>query len=57
MGMDAIGHVQKRFFEDFPAHEQEPVYGFVTQSTLKATQISCTPGEWVGCVHAHCIVK
>jgi acetylornithine deacetylase len=44
MGMDAIAFVQKKFFADFPRHPMEDTYAFMTQSTMKATQISCTPG-------------
>jgi acetylornithine deacetylase len=45
MATDMIAYVQKRFYEDFPRHEKEDVYNFVTSSTLKPTQISCTPGS------------
>lgn len=45
MAMDAISYIQKRFFEDFKRLPQEDEYNFATQSTLKATQISCAPGS------------
>eukprot|EP01038_Epipyxis_sp_PR26KG_P006675 gene6675-9157_t len=42
--MDSVNYVQRKFFQDFPRHEREDEYNFATQSTLKPTQISCTPG-------------
>lgn len=42
--MDAVTYIQQNFFNDFPRHPLEEKYNFVTQSTLKATQISCAPG-------------
>lgn len=44
LAMDAVAYVQKRFFQDFPRLPQEDEYKFMTQSTMKATQIKCTPG-------------
>jgi acetylornithine deacetylase len=41
---DAVRFVQRRFFQDYPRHEKEAAYNFRTQSTLKATQISCSTG-------------
>ena len=43
--MDVVSYVQKQFFKDFPRHPQEDVYNFVTCSTLKPTQVRCTPGS------------
>lgn len=43
--MDAVSYVQKRFFSEFVRHEKEELYNFTTQSTMKPTQISCTPGS------------
>lgn len=45
MAMDAVAYIQKRFFEDFGRLPQEDDYNFVTQSTIKPTQISCAPGS------------
>ena len=42
MGRQA--ELQKRFYADFPAHEQEKVYAFATPSTMKPTQIKCAEG-------------
>lgn len=42
---DVVRHVQGRFFEDFPRHPKEDIYNYVTCSTMKPTQISCTPGS------------
>lgn len=36
--------VQKRFYEDYPAHEQDAKYGFATPSTMKPTQVECARG-------------
>ncbi len=44
MAMDAVSYVQKKFFNSFPRHPMEDTYSFMTQSTMKPTQISCTPG-------------
>jgi acetylornithine deacetylase len=43
-GIDAIHYIKVRFFQDFPKHPLEEEYNFATQSTLKATQISTSPG-------------
>ena len=43
--MDAISYMQKRFYEDFKRLPQEDEYNFATQSTMKATQISCAAGS------------
>lgn len=45
MAMDAVGYIQKRFYADFPKLEKETEYKFLTQSNMKPTQISCTPGS------------
>lgn len=42
--MDAVSYIQRRFYQDFPRHPREEEYNFMTQSTLKPTQISCAPG-------------
>jgi len=36
--MEALSHIQKRFYEDYPAHKEETRYGFKTPSTMKPTQ-------------------
>jgi acetylornithine deacetylase len=41
---DATRYIQRRFFQDFPRHPKETEYNFHTQSTFKATQITCPPG-------------
>lgn len=45
MAMDAVSYVQKKFFDDFERHVRDDEYNFITQSTLKPTQISCAPGS------------
>ncbi len=45
LAMDAVAYIQRRFFQDFKRLPQEDEYNFVTQSTLKPTQISCAPGS------------
>lgn len=45
MAMDALSYIQNKFFTEFPRHEMEDKYNFVTQSTLKPTQIMCEPGS------------
>lgn len=45
LAMDAISYIQSNFFNDFPRHPSEDIYNFVTQSTLKPTQISCAVGS------------
>ena len=37
--MDAVTHIQKRFYQDFPPHPSEPEYQFATPSTMKPTII------------------
>jgi acetylornithine deacetylase len=41
LGMEALKEIQSRFYEDFPPHKEEQVYGFATPSTMKPTQWSC----------------
>ena len=43
-GSEAVAAIQKRFYQDFPAHEQEQVYAFATPSTMKPTQIKIAEG-------------
>jgi acetylornithine deacetylase len=45
MGMDAMNYLQQRFYQDYPQHEKEKEYRYATPSTMKPTQISCTPGS------------
>lgn len=56
MGMDAIGYIQSRFYKDFPRHPLEDEYKYATQSTMKATQISCTPGS-LNQIPPECFIK
>lgn len=44
MAMDAMNTIQRRFYADFPRHPMEDVYNYATPSTMKPTQIRCTPG-------------
>jgi acetylornithine deacetylase len=38
MAMEAVKYCQDRFYADFPPHEDEAKYGFVTCSSMKPTQ-------------------
>ncbi|KAJ1474482.1 hypothetical protein T484DRAFT_1635481, partial [Baffinella frigidus] len=56
MLMEALAVIQKRFYEEFPAHPEEERYRFVTCSSLKPTQwsypgggINQIPGEATLC--------
>jgi len=42
--MEATAELQKRFYEQFPAHPSETDYNFATPSTMKPTQISVPKG-------------
>lgn len=55
-GTDAMNYIQQRFFHDFPRHPMEDKYNFATQSTLKATQISCTVGS-LNQIPPECIIQ
>jgi len=55
-GTDAVRYVQRRFFQDYPRHVKEAEYNFKTQSTLKATQISCSAGA-LNQIPAECTVQ
>lgn len=43
--MDAFTFIQQRFYEHFPRDPREDTYNFTTSSTMKPTQIACTPGS------------
>jgi acetylornithine deacetylase len=45
MAMDVVSHIQSRFYKDFNRDPREIEYNFTTQSTMKPTQISCSPGS------------
>jgi acetylornithine deacetylase len=53
---DATRYCQRRFFQDFPRHPKEEEYKFTTQSTFKATQISCSAGT-LNQIPADCTVQ
>ena len=44
LASEALAIVQKRFYEDFPAHPQEKLYKYGTSSTMKPTQVECAKG-------------
>jgi len=53
LGNDALVEIQKDFYNAFPVHPQEKVYGFESTSSFKATRASCPdssinqiPGEY-----------
>jgi len=37
--MDAMAHIQKRFYQEYPPHPFEKYYLFAGPSTMKPTQI------------------
>ena len=37
--MDAMTHIQKRFYQDYPPHPTEEKYQFASPSTMKPTLI------------------
>lgn len=41
---EALAIIQRRFYEDYPAHPQETPYAFATPSTMKPTQVECAKG-------------
>jgi len=41
---EAVAEVQRRFYQDFPAHAEETRYNFACPSTLKPTQTKCAEG-------------
>lgn len=43
--MDAVNYIQSHFYTDFPFHPEEKRYNYVTQSTFKPTQVSCSSGS------------
>eukprot|EP00240_Pyramimonas_obovata_P001562 CAMPEP_0118927854 /NCGR_PEP_ID=MMETSP1169-20130426/5242_1 /TAXON_ID=36882 /ORGANISM="Pyramimonas obovata, Strain CCMP722" /LENGTH=437 /DNA_ID=CAMNT_0006869711 /DNA_START=69 /DNA_END=1378 /DNA_ORIENTATION=+ len=45
LNMEALAEIQRRFYEDFPPHPQEAVYGFRTCSTIKPTQVHYPTGS------------
>lgn len=44
MASDVMNYIQRRFYADFPRHPKEIDYNYATPSTIKPTQIRCTPG-------------
>lgn len=44
LASEAVAELQRRFYEKYPAHEQEARYGFATPSTMKPTQVECAQG-------------
>lgn len=48
LAMDAVTHIQKRFYKDYPPHPSETEYQFATPSTMKPTLIK---------VSCHCVIK
>lgn len=54
--MEALKEIQKRFYDDFPAHPEEARYGFATPSTMKPTQWSY-PGGGVNQIPGECSIS
>mmetsp|Transcript_6093 Transcript_6093/g.9676 ORF Transcript_6093/g.9676 Transcript_6093/m.9676 type:complete len:448 (-) Transcript_6093:104-1447(-) len=42
---EALGIIQRRFYEDFPTHPDESRYGYSVPSTMKPTQVECAKGS------------
>eukprot|EP01041_Mallomonas_annulata_P000871 gene871-1695_t len=45
MAMDAVNHIQSKFYAEFPKHPREDEYNFKTCSTMKPTQIGTAAGS------------
>lgn len=56
LAMEALKVMQSRFYEDFPPHPKEKVYGFATPSTMKPTQWFY-PGGGINQIPAECTVS
>lgn len=56
MAMDAVTYLQQRFFTEFPRHPREDEYKYVTQSSMKPTQMSTKPGS-INQIPADCTVE
>ncbi|XP_020589779.1 acetylornithine deacetylase [Phalaenopsis equestris] len=56
LAMEALKVIQSRFYQDFPSHPQEKVYGFATPSTMKPTQWNY-PGGGVNQIPAECSIS
>jgi acetylornithine deacetylase len=54
--MDTVAYVQQKFFHDYPRDPREVDYNFAVPSSLKPTQISCSPGT-LNQIPAHCTVQ
>lgn len=56
LAMEALKEIQSRFYEDFPPHQKELVYGFATPSTMKPTQF-CYPGGGINQIPSECTIS
>ncbi|PKA60079.1 IAA-amino acid hydrolase ILR1-like 1 [Apostasia shenzhenica] len=56
LAMEALKEIQSRFYQEFPPHPQEEVYGFATPSTMKPTQWSY-PGGGINQIPAECTIS
>jgi len=54
--MEALEEIQKRFYNDFPAHPKEELYQFATPSTMKPTQWSY-PGGGLNQIPGECTIS
>jgi len=52
----AVAELQKRFYVDYPPQEAEKTYGFQSTSSLKPTQIRCSPGG-LNQINPLCVVQ
>ncbi|KAL0904882.1 hypothetical protein M5K25_027041 [Dendrobium thyrsiflorum] len=56
LAMEALKEIQSRFYQDFPSHPQEQVYGFATPSTMKPTQWNF-PGGGINQIPGECSIS
>lgn len=56
LSMEALEEIQKRFYDDFPAHPKEELYQFATPSTMKPTQWSY-PGGGLNQIPGECTIS
>jgi acetylornithine deacetylase len=54
--MDTVSYLQNKFYEFFPRHNQEDVYNFITQSSLKPTRISSSTGA-TNIIPGECMIE
>lgn len=56
LGVEAVRHIQERFYKDFPYTDSEMNYKFLTGSTLKPTMIKTPPGS-INQIPGECVIS